>query len=300
VSAVVPHAAASTADRLGVAILFSLIVHAVVILGIGFDFLKPAPSVPTLDVTLLNASNAETPDKADFLAQAANAGGGDADRARRPGSPFNGPLPVADPGIAPAPVLPASPPQRTASGPHVLVTRAPANTRMPQQRDSRDQPQASPRPSDIPIDRQLAMARLTQEVRRQEQSYARRPRRKYISANTRQYAYAAYMQAWVNRIERVGNLNYPDAARRRRLHGQLMLTVALARDGHVEGVVVNQGSGYRVLDDAAIRIVHLAAPYPPIPRERDGSGHWVNELYITRTWEFLPNDRLETRGADSR
>ncbi len=300
-NAVVTPAAHGTtsADRLGVAILFSLIVHAVVILGIGFDFLKPAPSLPTLDVTLLGTSNAAAPDKADFLAQANNSGGGNAERAKRPGSPFNGPLPVTDPGVAPVPVLPAAPAPRTASGPHVLTARS-ATFEVAQQQDSREQPETQERPSDIPIDRRLEMARLTQEVREQEEAYARRPRRKYISANTREYAYAAYMKAWVSRIERVGNLNYPDAARRRRLHGQLILTVALGSDGHVRQVVVNQGSGHRILDDAAIRIVHLAAPFPPIPREKDRNGHRITELYITRTWQFLPGDRLATRGTDSR
>ncbi|MGH7919671.1 MAG: energy transducer TonB, partial [Candidatus Dormibacteraceae bacterium] len=215
------------ADRLGVAILFSLMLHAIVILGIGFHFAKPAPSVPTLDVTLINTSNAETPKKADFLAQANNAGGGNSDKAHRPGAPFSGPLPVANAGIAPVAVMPAAPAQQNASGPHILTTTGHADRRVADERDTRDQPLPEQRVASIPVPQRLEMARLAQEVRHEQQTYARRPRSKYISANTRNVVYAAYQVAWVRRIERIGNLNYPDAARMRHLHGDVMLTVVL-------------------------------------------------------------------------
>jgi len=74
------------------------------------------------------------------------------------------------------------------------------------------------------------MARLAQEVQRESQAYAKRPKKKYISANTREYAYAAYMAAWVARIERIGNLNYPEAARARKLYGSLLLTTGIRAD----------------------------------------------------------------------
>jgi protein TonB len=287
-------------DRLGVALLFSLLLHGIVILGIGFHFAKPAPSLPTLEVTLVNTSNAEAPTKADFLAQADNAGGGDRDKAHRPGAPFSGPLPVANAGIAPVAVMPAAPKQQTASGPHVLTTTGHADRRAADERDTRDQPRPARREAPIAVPQRLEMARLAQEVRREQEAYARRPRRKYISANTRNVAYAAYQVAWVHRIERIGNLNYPDAARMRHLHGDVVLTVVLGMDGQVRDVTVNHSSGYRVLDDAAIRIVHLAAPFPRIPQDRDANGNRYNELVITRTWQFLPGNHLETRAVDSR
>jgi protein TonB len=135
------------------------------------------------------------------------------------------------------------------------------------------------------------MAKLAQEIQRDSEPYAKRPKRKYISANTEEYAFAAYMRAWVARIERIGNLNYPDEARRRQLHGQLVLTVGLTRDGRVKSVDVIQSSGHKVLDDAAIRIVHLAEPFPPLPQDKEK----VDELYISRTWQFLPGDILRNR-----
>lgn len=288
-----------SADRMGVALLFSLMLHAIVILGIGFGFAKPAPSLPTLDVTLLNTSNAETPKRADFLAQANNVGGGEGDKARLPGSPFSGPLPVSNAGIAPVPMMPAAPRQQVASGAHIVVTRGESATQVAQQRDTRSEPESAERVAAIPVERRLEMARLAQAVRKDEEAYARRPRPRYISANTKSVADAAYQVAWVHHIERVGNLNYPDAARRRSLHGDVILTVVIATDGQVRDVTVNTSSGYPVLDNAAIRIVHLAAPFPPIPRAKDASGHHFTELAITRVWQFLPGNHLETHGVPS-
>ncbi|HEX5961540.1 MAG TPA: energy transducer TonB [Rhodanobacteraceae bacterium] len=290
---------AGSADRMSVALLFSLMLHGILILGVGFHFAKPAPSLPTLDVTLINTSNAQTPKQADFLAQANNAGGGNSDKAHRPGAPFSGPLPVTQAGIAPAPVMPAAPALQTESGPHILTTTAASKTSVAPQRDTHAEPQPQQRVAPIPVQQRLEMARLAQEVRDEQEAYARRPRRKYISANTRSVADAAYQVAWVNRIERIGNLNYPDAASRRHLHGDVVLSVTIGPDGQVRGITINAGSGYRVLDDAATRIVHLAAPFPPIPREQDTNGNRITELVITRTWQFLPGNRLLTRGTVS-
>ena len=99
------------------------------------------------------------------------------------------------------------------------------------------------------------------------------------------------MAAWVARIERIGNLNYPDEARRQELHGQLVLTVGLNKDGTVKSIDIIQPSGHKILDDAAIRIVNLATPFNPLPTK----GDVVDELYITRTWQFLEGNILRNR-----
>ena len=141
------------------------------------------------------------------------------------------------------------------------------------------------------IERSLEMARLAAEVERQSEAYAKRPRRKFVSANTREYEFASYMRGWVARVERVGNLNYPDEARRRNLHGQLVMTVAVRRDGTVERIDVIQPSGFPVLDDAAIRTVRLAEPFAPLPETKEA----VDVLHITRTWQFLPGNVMRNR-----
>jgi protein TonB len=132
------------------------------------------------------------------------------------------------------------------------------------------------------------MARLAAEIHLRSQRYAKRPKRKFVSASTREYAWAGYLRAWVDRVERVGNLNYPDEARRRRLSGQLVISVAIRRDGSVERADIIDSSGIRLLDDAALRIARLAEPYPPLPKTEDE----IDVLHVTRTWQFLPGGEL--------
>ena len=107
-------------------------------------------------------------------------------------------------------------------------------------------------------------------------------------ASTQEYAYAAYLRQWVDRVERVGNLNYPDEARRRQLAGELVISVAIRRDGSVERADIIRSSGTPLLDDAALNIARLAEPYPPLP----ATGDEVDVLHVTRTWNFLPGGAL--------
>ena len=131
--------------------------------------------------------------------------------------------------------------------------------------------------------RALAMAALKAEIERDLRAYAERPRRKWISASTREHKFAAYMDAWRRKVERVGNLNYPEEAERRGLAGDLLLDVAIRPDGTVEEITLRRSSGERVLDDAAIRIVEIAAPFGAFPED---IAEDVDILHIERTWIF--------------
>ncbi len=278
-----------SADRFGVTLLFSLIAHGVLALGLTFEYEKPAPSLPSLDVILVQSASGQKPDKAEYLAQAANSGGGDSDRPLRPSEMLSSPVTKQNPGIAPRPIDAGAPKPRPPTERELLTQQKAQFAVHTQSETPEQQPMPLPTAREL-MEKKLEMARLAEEVQRESQAYAKRPKKKYISANTKEYAYAAYMSAWVARIERIGNLNYPDEARRQQLHGQLVLTVALSRDGSVKGIDVIQPSGHKLLDESAIRIVRLAAPFPPIPLE-DG----VDELYVTRTWQFLPGDILRNR-----
>ena len=130
------------------------------------------------------------------------------------------------------------------------------------------------------------IASLSAEIRRKLEAKAERPRRKFISASTKEYKYAAYMEAWRAKVERVGNLNYPDEARRKNLTGSLILDVALNADGSVNQITIRRSSGSKILDDAAIRIVELSSPFAPFP---DQIREETDILHITRTWQFLNN-----------
>ena len=139
------------------------------------------------------------------------------------------------------------------------------------------------------ISNSFAIASLSAEIKRKLAIKAKRPKRKFISASTKEYKYAAYMEAWRSKVERIGNLNYPDDARKRKLSGSLILEVALNPDGTVNQITIRRPSRYKILDDAAIRIVRLAAPFSPFP---EGIREDVDILHITRTWQFLSSQRL--------
>jgi protein TonB len=284
-----PAPAVGSGDRLGVTLLFSLIAHGVLALGLTFQYEKPAPSLPSLDVILVQSATGTRPDKADFLAQANNSGGGDRDKAVRPTAPLSSAVHKPDPGIAPRPIERGAP-KAHAPTPQELLTGQHASFAVHTDKEVPERPDLPQPTARELMEKRLEMARLAEEVQRESIAYAKRPRKKFISANTREYEYASYMAAWVARVERIGNLNYPDEARREQLHGELVLTVALNRDGSIRSTDVIQSSGHKLLDEAAIRIVRLAAPFPPIP-----TGDKIDELYVTRTWQFLPGDVLRNR-----
>ncbi len=274
---------------LGATLLFSLLLHGVLLLGITFHFAAPQAALPTLDVTLVNVANREIPDKADFLAQANNSGGGNSEHAARPSQPVSGALPKPTDGTAAAQVQATMPTPQQRTDSRMVTTRGDSSFSVDS--STGKQPVDAPQtPTDTEQRRQQEMARLAAEVRQQTQAYAKRPKKKYISANTQEYAYAAYMRGWTDRVERVGNLNYPQQARRQKLHGELMLTVGLDRKGAITSMEIIKSSGIPLLDAAAERIVRLAAPFPSIPRDKG-----VDELYITRTWQFLPGGVLREK-----
>jgi protein TonB len=155
-------------------------------------------------------------------------------------------------------------------------------------------PAPLPAPADAPgkpIDAAQILAsrgeeidRLTTNLQAKTAAYASRVRRKSVSASTREFRYASYLGAWARKVERIGNLNYPQAARDQRMFGSLILHVAVRSDGSVEQVRVVRSSGYDLLDEAAVRIVELAAPYAPFPPDIAAE---TDVLDIVRTWQFL-------------
>lgn len=270
------------AERLSATLALSLVVFGVLILGVGFTRDDAAPVTPTLDVILTETRSDEPPEDADFIAQANNRGGGESDRPERPREEQLAPVPKVDPGVAPEPMVAQAPPPEPEPVPRVLSTRAPSPITLPVPKDQRETDPSLLPPGRELVEQSLEMARLAAEIERRQELMAKRPKRKFISASTREYEYATYLRAWVAKVERVGNLNYPDEARRRGLGGRLVMTVAVRRDGSIEEIVLNRSSGLGVLDQAAMRIVRLSEPYPPLPGTKDN----IDVLHITRTWQF--------------
>ncbi|WP_147652292.1 energy transducer TonB [Vulcaniibacterium gelatinicum] len=277
-------------ERLSATVVLSLLVHAMLVLGVGFALEDAAPVVPTLDVILTRTQTPLTPAQADFLAQASNVGGGEHEKSVRPRDAQQGIAPQPEPGVAPRPLQAQTPAPQPPPEARVVASV----------RGERPAPPAQPTPTPaeqpLPtgrekIERDMAMARLAAEIHMRTERYAKRPKRKFVSASTREYEYAAYLRQWVDRVERVGNLNYPDEARRRRIGGLLVISVAVRRDGSVEGTRIIQSSNIPMLDQAALRIVQLSEPFPPLPKTRED----VDILHVTRTWQFLPGGELVDR-----
>ncbi len=275
-------------DRLGVSTFGSFLLHMVIILGVTFTAskLRELQGLPTLEITLVQTQSENAPDNVEFLAQANQDGGGEgesADIARNP-------LPVRE--ISETnryfPTTQPIPQPKVASTREItdlLTQRADKKIKLKEPKPDKKDLQTQPQRLGL-IERtqtQQERARLNAEISRFWQEYQQRPKRKFLNARTREYKYAAYMDAWRAKIERIGNLNYPEEARRRRISGNLVLDVALNPDGSVRTVAVRRSSGHKLLDDAAIRIVELAAPFAPFPSAIRAE---TDILHITRTWKF--------------
>lgn len=268
--------------RFGATLTLSLVLHAIFLLGVGFSLESAAPVMPTLDVIVTETTSALTPEQADFLAQAANVGGGEHDKTNRPREAQAGMAPQDQMGVAPRELRAQSP----SAEPEVqarVVSSAAGDSMVAT-------PNTAPTPAERPlppgkekIERDMQMARLAAEIHLRSERYAKRPKRKFVSASTQAYAWATYLREWVDRVERVGNLNYPDEARRRKLAGQVVISVAIRRDGSVERSDIVTSSGIPLLDESALRIAKLAEPYPPLPATDESP----DVLHVTRTWAFL-------------
>jgi protein TonB len=262
-------------DRFALTLFLAVALHAMIILGITFGFDRPtAPQhqLPTLDITVATR-HTPPPEQADYLAQASQDGSGNTRKKVKPETA------APEQAIAMQPRHPVAAPTRVITAPH-------AETRV-QQRDTSNPETGKPDISATRlVERSMEMINLSAQLDANLQAYADRPRQIFVSARTQEFKYANYMSEWVRKVERVGNLNYPDEARRSGISGKLMLDVALNADGTVREIRVIRPSGYPVLDEAAVRIVNLAAPYLPFPPEIRKE---ADVLHLTRTWEFSTN-----------
>jgi protein TonB len=252
-------------------------------------------------VTLVHQSTEEVPEEPDYYAQANQLGGGTTSEQVRATSPSPAPFPSPDAQLVAMPPPEAGGQERSGTAQFMTVeadderqasdVSVAEPTETPGSDDSSSQ--ASQKP-ELPvaselIEQTLAVAGLNAEYGRSFASTSRRKKHNYISANTKAYYAAAYMDAWRRKIERTGNLNYPHEARRNGVYGSLLLEVALLQDGTIDEVIVIRSSGHAVLDDAAVNIVRMSAPFAPFPKE---ISERTDVLHITRTWEFRRGDRL--------
>jgi protein TonB len=264
-------------DRLGVMLLLAAVVHAFMILGITFkpfDPKRPHYQQQSLEIIVINqaAEPPEEDEKPDFLAQTTQRGSGEQPESVEPSFEES------------PPPMPPSQPRRVKPQPQ----QQRLTTEISPQKTKQEKP-----PEELPLElsasqlltsKNLEIARLTAELERRTKAYAKMPKRKTITASTKEHKYTAYLDAWRRKVERIGNLNYPDQAKRNSLYGNLMLHVAVLADGSVDSIRVLHSSGHQILDEAAVRIVRMSAPFSPFPEEIRKE---TDILDIIRTWQFL-------------
>ncbi len=272
-------------DRLSFTLFMALAVHAMVVLGITFAPEQPRSSAQTMEITLSQFDDKEAPEKADFLAQTSQQGSGTEEEVQEMTTPQ--PAEISQPEVA---QVQPEPPSTTRPQPKqerpVVQTESPSSQRVQQ-----PQEQTAPEEEPLPVrekkslmERSLEIASLEARFDAQQRAYARKPRvMRVTAASTLKSTNAWYVQNWVSKVTRVGNINYPTEARRAGIYGTLRMLVSLKKDGTIKEVAILQSSGSTVLDDAAIRIVRMAAPFAPFPEEMRQE---VDELEIIRTWSF--------------
>jgi protein TonB len=270
----------------------SLLLHAF-LLAVHFKFpdeLRWKSANQPLDVILVNAKSRQRPGKADALAQNNLEGGGETDQNRRAKTP----LPVLDPRNPGRDLAQAQRRVRDLEAQQrkliAQARRSPASvTPEAERRAPSDEPTPQLSGRDA-ADLSLAAMRLQAQIDRQLDAYQKRPRKKFVGASAVEYRFAQYEEDWRQKVERVGTVNYPAAARGK-FYGNLRMTVTLRPDGNVESIELDRSSGLKVLDDAAFRIVRMASPYAVFPLDirRD-----TDLLVITRTWFFGRGDTLWT------
>ena len=276
--------------RIQVAVALSVLLHAIIILGLRFT-LPDASKLnvpPMLEVTLVNTKSTARPLKADALAQASLDGGGNTDANRRARSPL------------PVPHEATQATDLTVAQKRVDQLERDVQQLMTQQR-SRTTVEVTPDEPRPPTDaqtglnaadimsRSLEIARLEATIDKRLEAYQQRPRRKFLGARVEEFRFARYIEDWRAKVERIGEMNYPQAARDDKKYGSLVVTVAIKADGSLEDVEIRRSSGIRMLDQAAIRIVRLAAPYAPFPADIAKD---TDVLSITRTWMFTRSDQF--------
>ncbi len=269
-------------DRFMLFLVLAVGIHAILLIGVQFGInLNPAPRLAdTLDVVLVRWRSEQEPDKADFLAQANQQGGGESTEMQRPSRPVSGELPVEEKGQDMQQSVQQIP---EAAAPEREVVAIESQQAAPIELNLMEQEDTEAPSAALLMRQSMDMASLQPQVSREQQLDSQLPRRKVISANTKEYEFASYMSAWVAKVERVGNLNYPLELREKKLHGNLVLSVGIYPDGSIETIEVKRTSGIDAVDQAAVAIVTLAAPYSPLP---DNIREQVDILHITRTWRF--------------
>jgi len=278
-------------ERFGFTIFLSVCFHAIVILGVSFTYLGKLNNNNALEVTFAQHHSILTPDDVRFVTRESQNGDRAIDEASVPSKPFKSDfnnnliqkiLPV--PGMVDI--------ANEAEMQNIAIISTSAGKDKTNQQLEVLEPKKQQPASGKSTSKELSVVirSLQEQLNIRRQAYDKRPRRYTISsASTKKSHDALYLDNWRRRIEAIGNINYPEEARREQIYGSLRLLVALLPNGEVERIQVMKSSQHKVLDQAAIEIVELAAPFQPFPQAMRDE---VDILEIIRTWHFHEGNAL--------
>jgi len=278
----------TTKDKNVMTFTLALLTLSLIILGVSFKHSDTKPEViHSMDVILSKKSNLSAPDDAEYLAQNNQLGGGSKEEKARPTNPFSATSPVQDGQHKQESQKREK--QQTRQVDTQLITTQRAQTKSKTTEANKDK--QNKEANDSQLSEAQRLAKIQDEIARKIENYAKKPRSKYVSSSTKAYEFAPYINAWVQKVERTGDLNYPEQAKNKSFIGNVMLTVGINRDGSIHEIKIIKSSNYKFLDEAAKHIVKLAQPFDPLPETKER----VDILYITRTWQFLPGHLLRQK-----
>ena len=278
-------------ERFGFTIFLSVCFHAIVILGVSFTYLGKLNNNNALEVTFAQHHSILTPDDVRFVTRESQNGDRAIDEASVPSKPFKSDfnnnliqkvLPV--PGMVDI--------ANEVEMQNIAIFSTSTGKDKTNQQLEVLEPKKQQPASEESTSKELSVVirSLQEQLNIRRQAYDKRPRRYTISsASTKKSHDALYLDNWRRRIETIGNINYPKEARREQIYGSLRLLVALLPNGEVKRIRVMKSSQHKVLDQAAIEIVELAAPFQPFPQAMRDE---VDILEIIRTWHFHEGNAL--------
>ena len=274
-----PPVAIQPRDRLGFTLFVAVSLHAALILGVGVSSDLNLERTPGIEVTLAISSDAKQPEDADYIAATNQRGSGDASATAEPTTRER--TPFHDDSITAVERVEVPPPAASEPATAATLTTRADTTEHQANIDQllEELPAANLREQSYESLLQ-DIASLEARLYEEDQAQARGPRvHRLTQASTKSAAEAAYLNTWREKVERIGNANFPDAG----IFGDLRLLVVLREDGTLADVRVLTSSGHGELDAAAERIVRLAAPFQPFPVEMRKR---YDQLEIIRTWKF--------------
>ncbi len=276
-------------NLLPTAIGVAAVIHLVFILSVGFDLSSEQYIPPALEVVLVKQATEEPPEVAQFLAQHTQQGGGESTELKRPSAPVSGALKARANGTA-AKEIESSSPKQTQQRETPELTQIFADQEIEKNKQQNQVKDIQDAPQSRQLTKKQEIARLTAELSLALERQASRPRSLYVTASTKQSNAANYMLNWVQKVERVGNLNFP--ANSVKESASLVLVVGINQQGAITKVAVQRSSGQPQLDEAAVAIVKMAAPFDPMPPALASE---TDILYVTRTWQFNSDNSITTR-----